>query len=49
MSANKITRREFLYVGAAAAVGVAAAACQPKTVVVKETVQVDREVTTVVS
>ncbi len=51
---SKLSRRQFLYVGGTAAAGVALAACQPKTVivekekVVKETVEVAKEVTKVV-
>ncbi len=45
---NKISRRQFLYAGATTAAGVALSACQPKTVIVKETVQVEKEVTKVV-
>ena len=37
---SKITRREFIRVSALGAAGIAAAACQPQTVVVKETVVV---------
>jgi len=52
MSTDKISRRKFLYTGAAASAGVALAACQPQTVIVektvKETVEVEKEVTTVV-
>ncbi len=48
MSKERLSRREFLYMGAVASAGVALAACQPKTVVVKETVQVTSEVTKVV-
>ena len=43
MSARKMSRREFLYVGAAAATGTVLAACQPQTVIVKETVEVEKE------
>ena len=43
MAEKKLSRRDFLVAGAAAAAGVAAAACQPKTVIVKETVQVEVE------
>jgi peptide/nickel transport system substrate-binding protein len=56
MSQEKISRRQFLYTGAAASAGIALAACQPQTVivekekVVKETVEVEveKEVTKVV-
>ncbi len=37
---NKISRREFLYMGAMTAAGVALAACQPKTAVVQKTPEV---------
>ena len=53
MSKN-VTRREFLRVSAVAAAGAVAVACQPQTVIVekekivKETVEVEKEVTTVV-
>jgi peptide/nickel transport system substrate-binding protein len=43
MSAQHISRREFLRVGTLAAAGTAAAACAPETVVVKETVEVEKE------
>jgi peptide/nickel transport system substrate-binding protein len=52
---NKISRRQFLYAGAAAAAGAALVACQPQTVVVekekvvKETVEVEKEVTKIVA
>ena len=49
---DKIGRRQFLRLSALAAAGVAAVACQPQTVVVKETVEVEKlvekEVTKVV-
>jgi peptide/nickel transport system substrate-binding protein len=44
MSARTVSRREFLYVGAMTAAGAALAACQPQTVVVKETVEVEKVV-----
>ncbi len=44
-----LNRREFLRISAIAAAGAAAAACQPQTVVVKETVEVQKEVTKVVT
>jgi peptide/nickel transport system substrate-binding protein len=44
MSTKKLSRREFLYVGTATAAGAALAACQPQTVVVKETVEVEKVV-----
>ena len=43
MSNKRISRREFLYLGAAATAGAALVACQPQTVVVKETVVVEKE------
>ena len=43
MKKNKLSRRAFLRTGAMTLVGAAAAACQPKTVVVKETVEVETE------
>jgi peptide/nickel transport system substrate-binding protein len=54
MSKHTISRRQFLYMGAVTAAGAAIAACQPQTVivekekVVKETVEVAKEVTKVV-
>ena len=45
---RRLDRREFLRLSALAAAGVTAAACQPKTVIVKETVEVEKEVTKVV-
>ncbi|HUT18334.1 MAG TPA: ABC transporter substrate-binding protein, partial [Anaerolineae bacterium] len=45
---DKIGRRQFLRLSAMAAAGAAAVACQPQTVIVKETVEVEKEVTTVV-
>ena len=44
MSTKKLSRREFLYAGGVTAAGVALAACQPQTVVVKETVEVEKVV-----
>jgi peptide/nickel transport system substrate-binding protein len=41
---KKVSRREFLYAGALSAAGAAIAACQPQTVVVKETVEVEKVV-----
>jgi hypothetical protein len=41
---GKLSRREFLYTTAVAAAGTALVACQPQTVVVKETVEVEKEV-----
>ncbi len=43
-----LSRRKFLAGLGLAAAGSAAAACQPKTVIVKETVEVEKEITTVV-
>jgi peptide/nickel transport system substrate-binding protein len=45
---SQVSRREFLRIGTIAVAGVAAAACQAQTVVVKETVEVEKEVTKVV-
>jgi peptide/nickel transport system substrate-binding protein len=45
MSNNKVSRREFLYLGAAAAAGAALVACQPQTIVVEK----EKEVTKVVT
>jgi peptide/nickel transport system substrate-binding protein len=46
---NKLwTRREFLRTAALGAAGVAVVACQPKTVIVKETVEVEKQVEKVV-
>ena len=45
---NKLTRRDFLRTAALGAAGVAVVACQPKTVIVKETVEVQKEVEKVV-
>ena len=42
--ADKIGRREFLSLSAMAAAGAAAVACQPQTVIVKETVEVEKVV-----
>jgi len=41
---KELGRREFLRLSAVAAAGVAAVACQPRTVIVKETVQVEKVV-----
>jgi ABC-type transport system substrate-binding protein len=49
MSENKLSRRDFLKHAALAASGVALVACQPQTVVVKETVEVEKEVEKVVT
>jgi putative aldouronate transport system substrate-binding protein len=55
MAEKKLSRRDFLGAGAVAAAGAAAAACQPKTVIVekekivKETVEVEKVVTQVVT
>jgi hypothetical protein len=48
MMSKVIGRRQFLRLSAMAAAGAAAVACQPQTVVVKETVEVEKEVTSVV-
>jgi len=48
MKDKKLNRRDFLRVTAATAAGVAVVACQPKTVIVKETVEVEKEVTKIV-
>ena len=48
MQSNKLARRDFLRLSALAAAGAAAVACQPQTVIVKETVEVQKEVTKVV-
>jgi peptide/nickel transport system substrate-binding protein len=48
MMVKLIGRRQFLRLSAMAAAGAAAVACQPQTVVVKETVEVEKEVTSVV-
>jgi peptide/nickel transport system substrate-binding protein len=45
MGRNKISRREFLYAGAAAAVGTALAACQPQTIVIETQKEVTKVVT----
>jgi multiple sugar transport system substrate-binding protein len=45
---KKLSRRKFLAGLGIAAAGSAAAACQPKTIIVKETVEVEKEITTVV-
>jgi peptide/nickel transport system substrate-binding protein len=45
---NRVSRREFLRVLGTTAAGAAIAACQPQTVIVKETVEVEKEVTKVV-
>ncbi|MFN2157098.1 MAG: twin-arginine translocation signal domain-containing protein, partial [Anaerolineae bacterium] len=57
MSAKKISRRQFLYTGAAASAGIALAACQPQTVIVEvekeklvtQVVEVEKEVTKIVA
>ena len=43
MSGQRVSRREFLRVAALTTAGAAAAACQPQTVIVKETVEVEKE------
>jgi peptide/nickel transport system substrate-binding protein len=45
---KRFTRRSFLRASAAAAAGAVIVACQPQTVVVKETVQVEKEVEKIV-
>jgi peptide/nickel transport system substrate-binding protein len=45
---GKVSRREFLRIAGVGAAGAVLIACQPQTVVVKETVQVEKEVTKVV-
>jgi len=45
---EKFGRRQFLRLSAMAAAGAAVVACQPQTVVVKETVEVEKEVTKIV-
>ena len=42
MSSHKITRREFLQVGAMTAAGTVLIACQPQTVIVEETVEIEK-------
>ena len=55
MSSQKISRREFLTVGAATAAAAALAACQPQTVIVEkekvvtQVVEVEKEVTKIVA
>ena len=44
MSGQSVSRREFLRVGAMTAAGAVLVACAPKTVVVKETVEVEKEI-----
>jgi len=48
MEKHKLTRRGFLRLAAMSAAGTAIVACQPQTVVVKETVEVEKEVTKIV-
>jgi len=48
MDMRNISRREFLRIASLGAAGAVVAACQPETVVVKETVEVEKEVTKVV-
>jgi peptide/nickel transport system substrate-binding protein len=45
---NLLTRREFLRTAALGAAGIAAVACQPQTVIVERTVEVEKEVEKVV-
>jgi len=49
MDEKKIGRRTFLRLSAMTAAGAAVVACQPQTVIVKETVQVEKEVTKIVA
>jgi len=49
MDEKKIGRRNFLRLSAMAAAGAAVVACQPQTVIVKETVEVEKEVTKIVA
>ena len=49
MDEKKIGRRTFLRLSAMAAAGAAVVACQPQTVIVRETVQVEKEVTKIVA
>ncbi len=49
MDVKKMGRRTFLRLSAMAAAGAAVVACQPQTVIVKETVQVEKEVTKIVA
>ena len=44
MSKSKLSRREFLYAGGLTAAGAALAACQPQTVIVEKTVEVEKVV-----
>ena len=46
--AKKLTRRDFLRAAGLGAAGGILAACQPKTVIVKETVEVEKKVTEIV-
>jgi len=48
MSTNLFSRRDFLRAAALSAAGAAVVACQPQTVIVKETVEVEKEVEKVV-
>ncbi|MBN1583965.1 MAG: twin-arginine translocation signal domain-containing protein, partial [Anaerolineae bacterium] len=48
MSKEKLSRRQFLQAAAMTAAGAAVVACQPQTVIVKETVEVEKEVEKVV-
>ena len=48
MGQKRLGRRAFLRLSAMTAAGAALVACQPQTVIVKETVEVEKEVTTVV-
>jgi len=48
MKGNKLARRDFMRLSAMAAAGAAVVACQPQTVIVKETVEVEKQVTKIV-
>jgi len=48
MVEKKIGRRQFLRLSAMTAAGAALVACQPQTVIVKETVEVEKEVEKIV-
>jgi len=49
VSREKLSRRQFFKAAAMSAAGAAIVACQPQTVVVKETVEVEKEVTKIVA
>ena len=46
---KQISRREFLRLSGGLAAGALLAACQPQTVIVRETVEVEKEVTKIVA